>query len=307
MSRREPAPLRYFDRASAAWRDERVHAHRFLLWLYNTRSGRLASRLMAHSPHASRLYGWLQRRPRSRRRIRPFVERMGVDLTGSTRTLEEFSSFAEFFTRRLHPWARPVEPDPRTCIAPADGRVLVYPRVDRQASFPIKRATFQLAGLLRDASQAARFDGGVMVVVRLGLADYHHVHFPDAGVPGAARSIPGHLHAGGPYARGWLVPFYAENHRMLTPFASDHFGPMLLVEVGALTVGTIRQAYRPGERVHKGQHKAGFEPGGSTVVLLFRPGSIELDADLVGMSAGGVEVGLRMGQSLGRAPSRGTR
>lgn len=294
-------PLRYFDRSRGGWCDEPVYAHRFLLWLYDTRSGRAASRLLAHGPLFSRLYGWLQRRPASRRRIRPFVERMGVDLRGAVKGLDEFSSFADFFTRRLHPWARPVEPDPRACVSPADGRVLVYPRVDRRSSFRIKTSTFQLEGLLRDAAQAALFDGGSMAVIRLGLADYHHVHFPTEGIPGVARSIPGRYHAGGPYAPRWPVPFYAENHRMVTTLASAHFGPLLVVEVGALTVGTIRQAYRPFDRVRKGQRKAGFEPGGSTVVLLFRPGSIELDRDLVEMSATGVEVGLRMGQSLGRA------
>lgn len=300
-----PEPLRYFDRASASWREEPVYAHAFLLWLYNTPCGRLASSLLVHRPHASRLYGWLQRRPWSRRRIQPFVEQMGVDMSGSTRPLEDFASFADFFTRRLHPWARPIDPDPEVCICPADGRVLAYPRIDRSASFAIKRATFRLPGLLRDEGQACRFDGGALVVVRLGLADYHHVHFPAAGVPGPARSIAGRYHAGGPYARSWLVPFYAENHRMLTQLVSDRFGTVLVVEVGALTVGTIRQAYRPGEQVRKGQHKSGFEPGGSTVVLLFEPGTIALDADLVERSASGVEVGLRMGQSLGRATRKG--
>ena len=89
---------------------------------------------------------------------------------------------------------------------------------------------------------------------------------------------------------------------MVTPFASDRFGPMAIVEVGALTVGSIRQAYRPGARVGRGERKAGFEPGGSTVVLLFQPGAIELDSDLVAWSLRDVEVHVRMGESLGRVP-----
>ena len=293
--------LRYVDRASGEWRTERVHAHRFLSWLYNTRSGRLATGVLVRSPHFSRLYGWLQRRPASRRRIRPFVERMGVDMTGSVNSLDEFETFADFFTRRLHPWARPIDGDGRVCLCPADGRVLVYPQVDRRSRYRIKRAAFQLDGLLRDETLSESFHGGSMAVVRLGLADYHHVHFPDAGVPSPARAIPGAYHAGGPYALRRLVPFYTENHRMVTPFASDHFGPMAIVEVGALTVGSIRQAYSPDTRVSRGERKAGFEPGGSTVVLLFRPGVIEMDADLVARSRQELEVHVRMGDSLGRA------
>jgi len=295
-------PPRYVDRASGEWRRERVHAHRFLEWLYNTASGRLATGVLVRSPHFSRLYGWVQRRRWSRRRIRPFVERMGVDTTGSVKSLDEFETFADFFTRRLHPWARPLHGNERACLCPADGRVLVYPRVDRRSRYRIKRAVFQLDGLLRDEAQAESFHGGSMAVVRLGLADYHHVHFPDSGVPSPARAIPGAYHAGGPYALRRLVPFYTENHRMVTPFTSDHFGAMAIVEVGALTVGSIRQAYSPHTRVGRGEHKAGFEPGGSTVVLLLRPGAIEWDDDLLARSRQELEIHVRVGDSLGRAP-----
>ena len=295
-------PLRYVDRASGEWRRERVHAHRFLDWLYNTRSGRLATGVLVRSSHFSRLYGWLQRRRWSRRRIRPFVEGMGVDMTGSVKSLGEFETFADFFTRRLHPWARPIVDDERVCVSPADGRVLVYPRLDRRERFRIKRTAFQLDGLLRDEALAESFHRGSMAVVRLGLADYHHVHFPDSGVPSPARAIPGAYHAGGPYALRHLVPFYTENHRMVTPFFSDHFGAMAIVEVGALTVGSIRQAYSPDTPVGRGEHKAGFEPGGSTVVLLFRPGAIEWDDDLVARSRQELEVHVRWGDSLGRVP-----
>jgi phosphatidylserine decarboxylase len=295
-------PLCYVDRASGEWRRERVHAQRFLDWLYNTRSGRLATGVLVRSPHFSRLHGWLQRRRWSRRRIRPFVEGMGVDMTGSVKSLDEFETFADFFTRRLHSWARPIDGDEGVCVSPADGRVLVYPRLDRGERFRIKRATFQLDGLLRDEALAEPFHGGSMAVVRLGLADYHHVHFPDSGVPSPPRAIPGTYHAGGPYALRHLVPFYTENHRMVTSFASDHFGAMAIVEVGALTVGSIRQAYSPDTPVGRGEHKAGFEPGGSTVVLLFRPGAIEWDDDLVARSRQELEVHVRWGDSLGRVP-----
>lgn len=139
-----------------------------------------------------------------------------------------------------------------------------------------------------------------MVVSRLGLADYHHFHFPDSGVPAAARTIDGRLHAGGPYARHRLVPFFTENHRMVTPFASDHFGTLLLVEVGALTVGSIRQRFEPGTKVGRGDPKGFFELGGSTLVLLFQEGTIVLDPDLLRMTAGGIETHLRLGEALGR-------
>jgi phosphatidylserine decarboxylase len=88
---------------------------------------------------------------------------------------------------------------------------------------------------------------------------------------------------------------------MLTPFESDHFGSMALVEIGALTVGSIRQSFRAGVPVAKGARKGFFELGGSTVVLLFRRGAIELDAALLDMTASGIETRLAMGSAIGRA------
>jgi phosphatidylserine decarboxylase len=297
-------PLTYYDRDHGAFRTERVHGERFLDWLYNTRSGDVLRGLLI-APWLSRVYGWNARQPWSRRRIRPFVDRMGIDMSESVRRIDEFRSFGEFFVRELDPARRPVCPEAGVCTAPADGKLLAYPRVAAGETFRIKRSTFNLAGFLGEAALAEAFGGGSMVVVRLTLADGHHFHFPDSGVPRAPVVIDGRLHAGGPYARRRLVPFYAENHRVVTLFDSDHFGPMAIVEVGALTVGSIRQQFRPGIPVVKGARKGFFELGGSTVVLLFRPGRVALDRDLCRSTAEEVETGVRRGESIGRATSPG--
>ena len=141
-----------------------------------------------------------------------------------------------------------------------------------------------------------------MIISRLCLTDYHHVHFPDSGIPRASVPIRGKVYAGGPYSLERLVPFYTENYRMVTLFDSDHFDQMAMVEVGAFTVGSIRQRYLPGIHVRKGARKGFFELGGSTVVLLFQRGVIELDEDLVRNSRNEVETYVRLGDSLGRRP-----
>jgi phosphatidylserine decarboxylase len=290
----------YRDRATDELRREAVYAEGFLDWLYNARGGRLVESLLAASPGPSRLYGWLQRRRLSRRRIRPFVARMGIDMSECPRPLDSFSSFADFFTRPIDLERRPLAADERACLCPVDGKVLVHEGLDPEAPLQVKRATLTLSSLLRDAELARSYEGGALAVCRLGLADYHHVHFPDAGTPGPAVPLPGRYHAGGPYARGRLVPVFAENVRARTPFESEHFGRMQVVEVGAFTVGSIRQAFRPGVGVGRGAHKGWFEIGGSTVVLLFPRGAIVFDPDLSRWSARGIETAVHMGESLGR-------
>jgi phosphatidylserine decarboxylase len=87
---------------------------------------------------------------------------------------------------------------------------------------------------------------------------------------------------------------------MLTLLATESFGAIAMLEIGAFTVGSIRQDYADGMAVAKGEHKGRFELGGSTVVLLFEPGMIRLDADLCDRSAAGVETYVRFGEALGR-------
>jgi phosphatidylserine decarboxylase len=296
-----PEPLVFYDRARGAFATESVYAHGFLRWLYNSGSGGLAARLVVGSPWPSRLWGALHRTRWSRRRIPGFVRRMGIDMSESAKGVAEFDSFDAFFTRDLRAGSRPVCAEPGRLVAPVDGKVLAFPRVDPRTSFRIKRSRFDLAGLLRDDDLAATFAGGSMLVCRLGLSDWHHFHFPDSGTPGPAATIRGRYHAGGPYSDRALVPFFTENHRMVVRFDSDHFGAMAIVEVGALTVGSIRQCFRPGTRVRKGEPKGFFRLGGSTVVLLFRRDAVVLDADLCAFTAREVECFVRMGRPLGRS------
>ncbi len=283
---------------------EPVFGGLFLHWSYNTRIGWWATNLFLSRKPVSRLYGWMRNRPGSRRKIASFLMKMGVGKEEAVRAGRGFLSFNDFFTREIDLSTRPLHPDPRVCLAPADGRVLAYPRVDRDTGFRVKRGWFDLLHFLGDADLAERFSGGSLLISRLTFADYHHFHFPDSGVPAAVRAISGRYYAGGPYVLRRLVPFYSENFRMLTIFSSDHFGEMLMMEVGAFTVGSIRQTCRPGARVARGERKGFFELGGSTVVLLFRPGAIEIDGDLLQNSARDLETIVRMGGSLGRVPEQ---
>ncbi len=139
------------------------------------------------------------------------------------------------------------------------------------------------------------------MISRLALVDYHHFHFPDDGIPQTENSIQGKYHAGGPYSLRNILPFYGENYRVLTVFNSIHYGRMLIMEIGAFTVGSIQQRFTPGERVQKGTPKGFFELGGSTVALLFRRGTITLDDDLLINTASGIETYVRFGDSIGRA------
>jgi phosphatidylserine decarboxylase len=89
---------------------------------------------------------------------------------------------------------------------------------------------------------------------------------------------------------------------MMSLFDSDHFGQMLIVEIGALTVGSIQQRFLPDVRVIRGERKGYFELGGSTVVMLFQKGMIDLDEDLRTNTRKDIETSVRFGDSIGNRP-----
>jgi phosphatidylserine decarboxylase len=244
-----------------------------------------------------------RRSGRSRGAVAAFAAAAGVDAGEADRPLEAYVSVDDFFTRRLRPGARPIDRDPRHLVCPGDGRLLVAPRLGA-GPLPIKGTHVDVVALLGDVALARRYVGGCAYVLRLAVADYHRFHFPDGGVASRSRAIAGRLHSVHPIALDAGAPAFA-NQRAVSVLDSDHFGRVALVEVGALTVGTIVQTYRPG-RVERGAEKGTFRMGGSTIVMLLEPGAVAVDEDLVAASSldapAPIETRVRMGTRIGSRP-----
>ena len=78
-----------------------------------------------------------------------------------------------------------------------------------------------------------------------------------------------------------------------------NFGAVIHVDVGATGVGRMVQHQRPGGPCQRGQEKGYFEFGGSTSILLFKPGVVRLDGDIAAYSAKGTETLVRYGEKIG--------
>lgn len=295
--------LSYYDRRSGKLKQDPIYARGLADWLYNTSPGWFLTRFLLSRRCVSRFYGWLNKRRWSRRKIKSFARRLEINVKELSRPIDTFKNFNDFMTREIDLSKRPIVRDSNVCVAPSDGRVLAYPAIDADRSFLIKRATFSLRTFLRDDDLTRAYSGGSLFVSRLYLTDYHHFHFPDDGIAHPASSIPGKYFAVSPYSERRLLPLYAENHRMVTLFDSDHFGQIAIIEVGAFTIGSIQQRYPPEARLRKGEHKGFFELGGSIVVLLFEKGTIRFDEDLCNNTLAGMETYVCVGESIGRTAS----
>jgi phosphatidylserine decarboxylase len=297
--------IRYIDRETGQRCDEKVYGGRTLKLLYgDTLSssifGKILLPLMSRWPHFSKFYGWLQQYSFTKMQIKPFIKEYNVDVSEFEKSVDQFTCFNDFFTRKLKPEVRPVVPDEAIATIPADACYLFYPRIDLVDGFWVKGKKFQLAELLDDAQLAAKYEKGSMVIARLCPADCHRFHFPCSGFAGKTKAINGWLFAVHPIAIKKNVKLFSENKRTLCELSSDLFGKVVYMEIGATCVGTIHQTYQPEQMVKKGDEKGFFSFGGSSLVILFEPGVIQFDADLLEASSKQIEIFCLAGQSMGK-------
>jgi phosphatidylserine decarboxylase len=284
--------LKYRDRATGALLTELVYAAGQLEFLYGNPIGKqLLYRVLTRRTF-SRLYGFLKRTRRSRHQIPGFIETLGVDTTELEKPIAGYNSLDEFFSRRLKPGARPIDPNPDHLLSPCDGRALAWPRLGERELL-VKNTRTTIAELIGETANLKEFATSAVLLVRLAAADYHRCHFPADGTASEPRAVGTRLHSVHPIALEKGAPSFA-NYRVATRIDSDDFGPLLMIEVGALTVGSIVQTFTPA-RVKRGQEKSYFRFGGSALLLLAQESRIEFDDDLVRSTMEGVESRVRMG------------
>ncbi len=136
-------------------------------------------------------------------------------------------------------------------------------------------------------------------MIRLSPADYHRFHFPESGRCSAVRRIGGSLHSVTPISLEAGSDVFGGNERHVASLSTETVGDVLLVEVGAMLVGRILQSYESEVPVRRGEEKGWFAFGGSTVVYIFEPGRIRLDADLIEQTGLGRETLVRLGTRMG--------
>jgi len=292
--------IQYIDRATQKKEVEKIAGHRLLLFFYgNSWLSFFCLPLLSRLSFVSKFYGWLQKKPSSARNVAPFIQTYKIDSSEFVKT--SFTSFNDFFIRKLKRERRPIIADPRRAALPADGRYLAFPNVQDVGKFYIKGKSFDLTSLLQNPPYARRYEEGSMVIARLCPTDYHRYHFIADGIPGKAREISGDLYSVNPIALHKKLSILWTNKRVVTDFETDLFGKVLYIEIGATCVGTIHQTYSPGVRVCKGEEKGYFSFGGSCLVILFEKDRIVLDRDLVTHSEQGFETKACFGESLGIA------
>jgi phosphatidylserine decarboxylase len=247
--------------------------------------------------------------------IRSFMAGFGITLKeAQVQDPAGFRSFNEFFTRALKTDARPLVGDPRTLVSPVDGRIYQLGRIESGRIFQAKGRHFDVTELLGgDARRAAPFLNGSFATIYLAPYDYHRIHAPLDCRLHEMVYVPGRLFSVNPTTARALPRLFARNERVACLFDTAA-GPMALVMVGALFVGSIETVWagevtppaRAGVDVTQYPETGssavslarGAELGrfnmGSTVILLFGPQAVEWS------KTAQPDQPVRMGQGLGQ-------
>ena len=291
--------IQFFNRSTGRVETEQVYGEAFLKWTYQTVLGRVALHVLVKRAVFSKWFGRQMDRPSSVRRIRPFMERYGIDESEMLEPVASYESFNAFFSRRLKAEARPVDEAEEALVFPADGRHLVIPNVDQSEAIWIKGTRFDLKTLLGDGAMADAFRGGGALISRLCPVDYHRFHFPVGGMAGLPVLLNGPLFSVSPMALARRPSILWENKRYRTLIEAGRFGRVAFFEVGATCVGTVVHTNPPDTSVFKGDEKGFFRFGGSCVITLVEAGRVRWAEDLLHHSAQGIEVYARMGERAG--------
>ncbi|WON77267.1 archaetidylserine decarboxylase [Serratia sp. UGAL515B_01] len=258
---------------------------------------------------AEKKAGWLTRLV-----VKAFVRYYRVEMQEAQNPdPASYATFNDFFVRPLRDGTRPIVEDPNILTLPADGTISQLGSIDDYQIFQAKGHHYTLEALLAGNHQLAeQFRHGLFATTYLAPRDYHRVHMPCDGILREMIYVPGDLFSVNPLTAANVPNLFARNERVICLFDTN-FGPMVQILVGATIVGSIETVWAgtvtppregiikrwtyPAEgmegaiQLDKGQEMGRFKLG-STVINLFKPGSIQFAPQL---NSGSVT---RMGQAF---------
>ena len=265
-----------------------------LKYCYCTRIGRPARCIMTQ-PFVTALMGAYMDTRLSAKRIEGFVRRNGIDMSDYVDC--GYRCFNDFFTRSIKPEARPINYAPDVLISPCDGYMSAY-RISSDSVFSIKDSYYNVEDLVGGSEIAQEYLSGTCLVLRLGVENYHRYCYIDDGFKSRNYHIPGRYHPVQPIVVR-KHPVFIQNTREYTVLYTKNFGIVTQIEVGACLVGRICNHHEAGV-IRRGEEKGYFCFGGSTIVLLFKEGSVDIPQEVFDSTSEGKEAIVKYGEAIGR-------
>jgi len=215
------------------------------------------------------------------------------------KSIYDYSSFNDFFYRKLSKYSRNICKDEKSFISPCDGKLLAIEKIDETSSFTVKGFKYTLNELFQNEDLSKNYSNGTCLIFRLCPTDYHRFHFVDSGTCSKSTFIKGKYYSVNPVALENISKVLSENKREYSILKSDNFDDVIYIEVGATFVGSIIQTYSSSSKINRGDEKGYFKFGGSTVIVMLKKNVLKLDDDICYQSNLGIETAVYMGEKIG--------
>lgn len=290
--------IQFIDRKTGDTHIETPPGETFLKLLYNNPFGKLALLPLVKRKFLSSWYGKLMTKPNSINKIKGFVKELNINMEEAEKSIEDFTSFNDFFYRKLKTSARPIE---EGFVSPGDGKMLAFENIGDVHKFFIKGRNFTLEEFLGDKELAKEHQQSSLIILRLAPNDYHRYHFPYTGTPSEMTKIKGDYFSVSPYALASnFTKVFCENKREYCILSTKEKGNIIIAPVGATMVGSIIKTYQSNIEIQKGNEMGYFAFGGSTIVLLINKNKLNIDKDILKNTKNHIETFVKMGEQIGR-------
>lgn len=270
-----------------------VSGEKVLGYLYNTKTGRTILKIITKRS-VSKVTGKILNSRVSKIGIKKFVIKNKINVDEYEE--RKYRSYNDFFTRKIKPGKRIICMKRNALISPSDGKLMVY-KIEKNSIFYIKDSAYTVADLIENESLANEYMGGLCLIFRLSVDDYHRYCYFDWCSKSENVFIKGVLHTVNPIVLD-KYNVYKKNCREYTVLETENFDKAVQIEVGAMLVGKIKNLHSEGI-FSRGEEKGMFEFGGSTIVLLLKKNVAIIDDDIIQNSKENVETIVKMGERIG--------
>lgn len=193
-----------------------------------------------------------------------FIKKYNIDISEISKSVKDFESINEFFTRQVRADLRPIYSETNVLTSPCDG-LLSHVGTVRDNCFIIKSTPYRISELL-DSQDVSEVEGGLYGLIYLSPSNYHRFHsLTECQViktyKRGDKSEPVN-DMGLQYGDKPIV----KNYRIVQKLRDERNNVFYIIYIGAVNVNSIvlneKKSYKKGEEV-------GYFQFGSSILLLF--------------------------------------
>lgn len=291
--------IKYWDRKENKIVESQIFKETFVIFLNKHPLGRFLMKTILPIKFISTLLAIPKHLKRSKKEILPFIKQYGMDKNEFEKDIDEYTSFADFFIRKLKPEARPVDKTQNALVSPCDSQLTLFENIGPDTSFTIKDSKFKLSTLLRDSELAKTFQNGSLAIFYLAPQDYHRYHYPFTGKLESIKRIGKVLYFVSPIALNSGFRPFDVNIRDISIMSTKDIQKILMIELGAVYVGRMEHTNVSLGEKKVGDEKGYFGLGASTIVLVFPEAKVIWDTDIIEMNNKGIPCKVKQGEKIG--------